>query len=202
MANEVLNGANKLLERILEEARADASKTASEAEETIAALRSEAAQEAEKAKAAFEKQRGDVVRAILERSRTNAELFARKAALDKRRSVLDRAFDLAYEKLCAFTDAERTAVCREMILTEAEGGEIVLPAEADRAIFEALLPAANADLKGKGVQPVSLSERNAPQMAHGFLLVGKGYEKDCSFEALLRDARMLEDTNVSGILFD
>ena len=35
----------------------------------------------------------------------------------------------------------------------------------------------------------------------GFLLVGRSYEKDCSFRAILGMLRDSEETNVAGLLF-
>ena len=47
---------------------------------------------------------------------------------------------------------------------------------------------------------VKLSDRDADAEA-GFLLLGDGYEKDCSMKAILRELRDAEETNVATILF-
>ncbi|MDL2217330.1 hypothetical protein LJC27_01560 [Christensenellaceae bacterium OttesenSCG-928-M15] len=202
MANEINNGAQKLVERILADARADAVKTAKEAEAACDELRTQADRENAQAMQELKKQREESVKAVIERSRTNAELFARKQALLKRRDVLDRVFEQAYEQLCALDEAKRMDVCAKMLLNEAEGAETIRPAAAERALLTAQLDALNASLAQNGVKPVTLAAEDAAGLDHGFILVGDGYEKDCSFDALLRDARAVEDTNVAGILFD
>ncbi len=89
-----------------------------------------------------------------------------------------------------------------MLLREAEGTEEIWPAKAERALLTEQLPLINERLKEKGISALTLAQEDAPGMEHGFLLVGSGYEKDCSFRALLRDARAAEDTKIAGLLFD
>ncbi|MDL2235816.1 hypothetical protein LJC07_06685 [Christensenellaceae bacterium OttesenSCG-928-L17] len=193
MANEMIAGAEALVERILQEARDDAAASLKEAEEACERIRLDAVREAERTAAEATKRREDAVYAILDRSRTNAELSARKQALAKRRKVLDRAFDEAYSRLCELDEEQRARVCLGMLRREAEGGETVVPAARDRKLIEQLLP--KIDVK------LVLSKEDAA-LENGFLLVGDGFEKDCSFLAVLRDIRTAEDANVSAILFD
>jgi vacuolar-type H+-ATPase subunit E/Vma4 len=202
MANEIIHGAEKLKERILSDARADAEKTEKETEAACDALRMEADRENALSMQAAKKQREEAVSAVLERSRTNAELFGRKLALQKRREVLDRVFDSAYIRLCGLDEEARADVCVKMLLREAEGAEEIKPAKAERALLIKQLTRINARLKEKGVSPLTMAQEDAEGMEHGFLLAGNGYEKDCSFRALLRDARAAEDTKVAAILFD
>ena len=201
MANEMIAGAEALVERILQDARHDAAATLKEAEANAEDVQANAARESERAAAAAKKQREDAVNAILDRSRTNAELTARKQALEKRRKVLDHVFDEAYERLCKLDDAQRAKVCAGLLYREAEGGETILPAQSDRALIENMLSDVNARLATEGKTAVALSKENA-QFDHGFVLVGGGFEKDCSFLAVLRDVRADEDANVSAILFN
>lgn len=201
MANGI-NGAGKLVERILADARAEAENTLKQAEDACWQISADAEKEGLQNAAAFEKRRDEAVRAIRERSRTNAELSARKEALTKKRSVLDRAFEQTYEKLCALGEDESARVCRKMLLNEAEGGETVKPAAKDRALIAGMLADINAALNEKSASPLRMSDEDAEGVERGFILYGNGYAKDCSFYALLRDARTQEDTRVSGILFD
>lgn len=48
---------------------------------------------------------------------------------------------------------------------------------------------------------LTLSDQDAP-FDGGFLLVGRGYEKDCSFRAVLSALRDAEETAVANLLFD
>lgn len=201
MANETIHNAGKLVERILGDARIEADAVLKQAEESCDEVRAQAARERAQMQQAADKQQADAVAAIRDRSRTNAELFARKQALEKRRAVIDRVFEAAYAKLCALSEGERGDVCKKMLLSEAEGGETLVPAKADRAAIDAMLADANKALQQKGLSPATMAKEDAA-IAHGFLLRGSGYEKDCSFQALLHDARTGEETNVASILFD
>ena len=81
-----------------------------------------------------------------------------------------------------------------MLAAEAEGGETVLPAKADRQQIAAILSTMNS-------VDLTLSDQDAP-FDGGFLLVGRGYEKDCSFRAVLSALRDAEETAVANLLFD
>ena len=81
-----------------------------------------------------------------------------------------------------------------MIQAHAEGGEQVLPAKADRASLAAII-AAMPEKK------LSLAKDDAA-IDGGFVLLGDGYEKDCSFRSLLDTVRDAEETAVYQLLFD
>ena len=57
----------------------------------------------------------------------------------------------------------------------------------------------NAALKEKGKAPLTIGE--GADVDGGFLLRGKGYEMNCSFEAMLSDFRQAEESGVAKILF-
>ncbi len=194
------NNADRLIDRILEDAKA-------EADQTLAAARAEAEKSALLAQdQVFEAEREGALRAkrareaILERSRTNAALDSRKYALKARRAVVDTAFAQAGEALLALEGEQRAALIRSLLLKEAEGGETVCPAPADADCARAALQEVNAALAAKNAAPLTLGE-SARQLEGGFLLVGAGYEKNCSFAALLQETRAAEESAVASILF-
>lgn len=195
-----LNNADRLIGRILEEAQAEAEKTLEEARSEAKKAQLIAQDEV------FEAQQGAVLRSkrvregILERSRTNAALDSRKYALKARRQLVDKAFEKAAAALCALDGEKRLMLIKSTLLAEAEGGETVLPAAADAARVQAALAEVNAALKNKNAAPLTLGDA-AEQLDGGFLLIAKGYEKNCSFSALLRDIRGAEESAVASILF-
>jgi len=81
-----------------------------------------------------------------------------------------------------------------MLATQAEGGETVLPATADRAALVALI-AAMPEKK------LTIASDNA-RIDGGFILLGDGYEKNCSFKSLLDTVRGAEETAVYQLLFN
>lgn len=202
MANsDVSNGAKKLKERILADAQAQAQETAQQAQAQCDAIMR-----------AGEKHINDIhledarklkaeIAAVMDRSRTNAELEARKAALAARRKIIDEAFLKAYDALCAMDDEMRAKVITNTLLNETDGGETLLCASAERALVEKMLPQVQQTLQAQGKATLVLSDETA-DIEHGFILIGKGYEKNCSFKALLEDMRAAQETKVAGILFE
>ena len=166
------NRADKLIERILGEAEADASAAREKAAEgcraVIADCEKKIAERATVAAAA----RDTAVKGVLDGARTRAELDGRKETLSVRRRILDEAFAAATKELNAL--------------------DVVEPAKQDSELIARLLP--------QVPQTLTLSEKDAP-CEGGFLLQGGSYEKDCSLDALMAELRLNEETNAARILF-
>jgi vacuolar-type H+-ATPase subunit E/Vma4 len=194
MATISISGTNKLAERIVLEAQAEAQATL---EESGAAVR-EIQSQGEKAVAAKRTElitkREAEKTGILGGYQTRAALDGRKAALAKKRAVIDRAFSGAYQAILSLSADKRGQICERMLRTETEGGETIVPAANDRKAIEQVL-ASMPERKLK------LSDENA-SLDGGFLILAKGYEKDCSFRSLLNQVRSEEETNVYKLLFD
>ncbi|MDO5112577.1 MAG: V-type ATP synthase subunit E family protein, partial [Clostridia bacterium] len=137
---------------------------------------------------------------ILERSRTNAELDSRKYALKAKRDVVESAFTAAYDGLCALQGQERDSLLKAMAVREALGGETVAAAPGDVDAMKRLLGEINAELAKAHKAELKMGNA-AENIGGGFLLQGEGFEKNCSFEAMLRDAREAEESKVAQILF-
>jgi len=97
--SESNNGAQKLIDRILDDARAEAEVIAKQSQAEAQAIRERAKRdEAEifnEAAARIERMRKEV----LERHRTNAELDSRKYMLAKKRDIIEKAYTSALEQL-------------------------------------------------------------------------------------------------------
>ncbi len=201
MANDdVKNSAEKLMERILADARAQAEETAQQAK----AQCDDIVQAGEKHMLNLRMQdtrklNADVA-AVMDRSRMNAELEARKDALAARREVVEAAFAGTYEALCALDDDAREKVIVHMLLQESDGGETLVCAAAERALIGKALPQVQQTLREQGKEELILSDETT-DIEHGFLLIGKGYEKNCSFRAILDEMREERESEVAGILF-
>ena len=186
------NRADKLIERILGEAEADASAAREKAAEgcraVIADCEKKIAERATVAAAA----RDTAVKGVLDGARTRAELDGRKETLSVRRRILDEAFAAATKELNALTGPRREAILLSLLKKEAAAGDVVEPAKQDRELIARLLPQVPLAL--------TLSEKDAP--CEGvFLLQGGSYEKDCSLDALMAELRLNEETNAARILF-
>lgn len=195
------NSADRLIERILAEAQAQAQSVLAaadaDAERTVLSAKAEEAQIYEDAQIKAEKLR----EGILERSRTNAALDSRKLSLKMRRKLLDEAFDLAAQKLNAVQGEKRAKLIKKLLLDNAEGGETVLCNGAEHAALCTIIKDVNGELAQKGKQPLTLAEP-ADKIGAGFMLVGSGYEKNCTFAALLAIVRAQEESAVAAMLFD
>lgn len=193
MAMEETTGTNKLVERILNDARADAEKTASETQEKLNVIQKELDAKLAGLKADFESKRSAAVKSVLDGCKTRASLDGRKEALTKKRAVIDRVFAETYQNMLGLDDATRKEICANLLKREAEDGDTVVPAGRDRENIAAVLK------DWKGVK-LSLSGDDAA-LEGGFLLVNEGYEKDCSFRSVLSELRDSEETDVAKRLF-
>lgn len=196
-----MNDSAKIAERILADAEKDAEAIKRAAEDEVAAILAKSEKACQQILAEAKQKAERSAESIRERSRTNAELEARKAALKARRTILDEAFKLAFDRLCALDGQARDALLIKRAVTEADGGEQVVASPADAERMGRLLPEINAKLAAANRRPISMSSKQGG-FAGGFLLEGNGYEKNCSFEAMLNELRGNEEIKVAKILFD
>lgn len=199
MANGI-NNADKLLARILDDARGEAAKIEAQASAQAEEIRARAEREAAALAAETEARAQAAHDEAIEHAETAAQLEARKQALAARRIVLDEAFAAALKELCAMQGEAREALLISMAAQEADGGETLRPARADEAGMAAVLQKANAKLAESGRAALTLGAVDE-SIAGGFTLAGRGYEKDCSFEAMLREARDRLEGGVAKRLF-
>ena len=208
MANGI-NNADKLLARILDDARGEAAKIEAAASAQAEEIRARAEREAAALAAETESRAKAAHAEAIEHAETAAQLEARKQALASRRMVLDEAFAAALKELCAMTGEARAALLSSIAAEEADGGETLRPAKADEAGIEAVLQKVNATLAQNGRAALALGpvDETFPTTINNYrcaiirVLFGGGYEKDCSFEAMLREARDRLEGGVAKRLF-
>ncbi|MEA4870777.1 MAG: hypothetical protein VB062_09130 [Christensenella sp.] len=194
MSTTTISGTNKLAERIIGEAEAEATAVRAEAQ----AAADEIFASSEKALLArgaeLRSQREAAGKSLISGYQTRATLDGKKDTLRKKRAVIDAAFSQAYEAMITLDTEKRKLICAHLLVTEAEGGETVVPAPADREALQSLIAAMPQ-------KRLSLSPDHAA-IDGGFILLGDGYEKDCSFRSLLSEIRDEEETTVYQLLFD
>ncbi len=199
MAMDVKNS-ERLLSSILDSARAEADAILAQGKERAEAIQAEAQAEAARIAQEAEAKAMAARTDVLERSRTNAGLDARKAALAQRRAVVDAAFEEALTAMCQLDEAARKDLLKKLLLENAEGGECISPAQEDAAALAQLLAEVNQALAQAGKAPLTLGDTRSG-IRGGFFLLGSSYELNCSFEALLRDLREVEVSKVANLLF-
>lgn len=194
MANAEVNLSNKLADRILQDARSDAEKTMLSAEEEIRKIK----EDCDKKAAAFLEEAGNTrnaaVKSVIDGCLTRASLDGRKNLLSQKRAVIDQVFDRTYQKLLDLSDPAKSSIYELVIKREAVKGDTIVPAGKDRSILENVI---------KGLPELNLKfSENSSSIEGGFLIIGSGYEKDCSLRSILSDLRDSEETNVAKLLFD
>lgn len=194
MATITISGTNKLAGRIVGEAEAEARAAREEAESSVREIRQQSEKALSARRAELASQREISKKSLIAGYLTRASLDGKKEALRKKRDVIDAAFSHAYDALLALDAEKRKAICARLLGTEAEGGETVFPAKADRKALEMLIAALPE-------KKLTLSKDDA-KIDGGFVLAGQGYEKDCSFLSLLSGLRDEEETAVYQLLFD
>ena len=198
-----MKGLDKITERILSEARADADAVIAEAkgqaEEIMVNYEAEA-------KAAYDerlaKGKADAASGADRKERT-ARLQAKKDILSAKQELIDKAYALAQEQLLEMSAEEYTGFLADKACKASINGneQIVLNKKDREAIGEAVAAAANAKLAGAGKPAnMTLSEETADILGGLFLKKGD-ISVNCSIETLLAIGREDLDARVAGILF-
>ena len=194
MASVTISGTNKLAERIVLDAQEGARVVLAEAEAAAQVTRRESEKAVSARKAELASQKESAIKSLVGGYQTRAMLDAKKDALRKKRVVIDSAFSSAYEAMLSLDEQQRKSICANMLASQAEGGETVMPAAQDRAALAALISTMPE-------KKLTLASGTAA-IDGGFILLGDGYEKDCSFRSLLSTVRDAEETAVYQLLFD
>ncbi|MDO4543891.1 MAG: V-type ATP synthase subunit E family protein [Clostridia bacterium] len=185
---ESVSNKDRLLARIISDAEADAEETLRKARQDASEIEAEYSKKISELEADHGKKREQAIASVMDGNRTRAALDGRKADLSSRRELIDRVFELAYQRLVALDGQKRERLLEKLLKSEAENGDTVIPSKADRERLSKLV---------KDFEPaLSLSDKDAAIDA-GFILAGDSYEKDCSFKAVLSQLRLSEETAVA-----
>ncbi len=194
MSTTSISGANRLAQRIVSEAEADARAAFEENEKALRDIRAQSDKAVSARRAELKSQLETAKKSLIGGYQTRAMLDGKKDALKRKRAVIDAAFSRAYEAMLALDSESRKRICARMLEAEADGGETIVPAKADRVALESLVSAMPQ-------KRLTVSKEDA-KIDGGFVLLGDGYEKDCSFRSLLSVVRSDEETAVYQLLFD
>ena len=187
-----MNGIENITRRIREDTQAEidqgAAQAQAEAERITARYRAQAEAEGKDLAARNEKAAAERE----ERLVSAAQMEARKTLLTAKQEMVERAYDLALEKLCAMPKAQYVeAAARLLVKAAPDGrGEVILSAEDRTRVGADLVAKANTLLKnGK----LTLSGQTRP-IRGGFILKNGNVEVNCTFETLVR----LQRTETAG----
>lgn len=186
-----MNGIEKITQRIEADAQAEIDRILSEAREEADQItgRYKAQAEAEAASLAARNEKSAVERE--ERLVSVAQMEARKVQLAAKQEMVEKAYDLALEKLCAMPDARYTEVLAVLLVQASSNGreEAIFSPEDRERVGKAAVDKANA-ASGKQLK---LSKETRP-LKGGFVLRDENIEVNCTFDTLVR----LEKAETTG----
>lgn len=195
-----MNGIEKITEKIIGEARLYEEVTLEETSKSCADIRDKYASEADFIKAKAADRANKEAESIISRALSNSEQARRNALLSAKSEMIDRAFALALDKLCALGEAEyrelftrllKDAVNERLETRRRNADEFGDIYEGDTAFtiitneHDAALAAAVSD--GIGAKVTLSPERAA--IRGGFILRGGDIEVNCSLEVLVSGLR-------------
>ena len=194
-----MNGIEKITQRIETDTQAEIDRILSDARAEANGItdRYQAQADNEAAELAVKNQKAAAERE--ERLVSTAQMEARKVGLAAKQEMVEKAYDLALEKLCAMEDAQYAAVTAKMLAEAAPSGRgtVYFP-DGKAAVGAEAVKQANAILGEKG--RLTLAPETRP-IQGGFLLVDGSVEVNGTFETLVRFQKGTMASEVAKILF-
>jgi V/A-type H+-transporting ATPase subunit E len=195
--------AEKLKQKILSDAEAEARKILEEGEAEARNITDEARAEADKAASQY-KARADADAAEHIRRQTSLrELEARKAVLAEKGRLIEEVFDKVLESLREKDRAGGYGLTRDLLLKAIETGteEIIVAPDDRKAIDKAFIDSLNAEISKAGKKgEITLSDETR-DIKGGFILSRGRVDSNSSFDTLLTMLRDDVESRVAGILF-
>ena len=198
-----MNGIEKITERISadtqQEAKALMDNAKAQAAEITASYAAQAEAEYAEALKKGEKDAADRI----ERMNGVAQLEAKKLHLSAKQEMLDKAFDLALQKMLELPEDQYAELLVKLALKAVSTGiEALIFSETDRARYgKRVVVAANEALEQQGkTAALTLSEESRPFQGGLYVQSGK-VETNCTFASLVRLQRQTMAKEVADILF-
>lgn len=192
-----MDGQQKIIDKILSDAKHDAGEMLSEAlkkaEALVAAKQSEADAEYDLSVEEARKAGEEVVRRRL----TVADLEVKKLLLSAKKQAVDEAFGESLKKLLALPKEEYTALVGSMIASAADDGDVVVISENDKNV---LTKAVFDKISAKIGKKLTLFDTFG-NFKGGVMLLGKGVDKNLTFESELALLRDEVEPEVAKIMF-
>lgn len=195
-----MDGIEKITAKIAADAQAEIDRLTAEAKAEADAITAAAAAKAQAITAELTAQGERAAAEREERMTSVAHLDARNASLAAKQTMLDKAFELALNKLCSLEDGAYVELLAKLLVKASRTGkELVAFNQADRdRVGKAAVARANELISGGSL---TLAE-GARNIQGGFILVDGRIETNCAFETLVRLERSNMAGEVAKTLFD
>ncbi len=196
-------GAERITQRILDDAQAKAESIKAEAAEKAKAVRDEAKQKAARKKEEILAQAGKDAEEQKRRILGVAQLEARKELLAAKQEMIGEAFQKSLDQLTARDEKSYLESIREMLLNLVETGTetVIFSARDLERISDHYWQDVNKALANKGKEGNLKLSQETRDIKGGFILQAGGVEMNCSFESLLEEKRDQLETEVATTLF-
>lgn len=193
-----MNGIDRITNRIEADAQAEIERILGEAREEAERILAQGHAQAEAEKAELTTRNKRIAAEREERLVSMAQMEARQVSLAAKQEMVEKAYALALEKLCAMPDDRYTQVVAALLVQAAPDGrgEVIFAPEDAKRIGEAAVAQANKTLNGT----LTLSEEVRP-IRGGFILKNGNVEVNGSFETLVRLQRAQTAGAVAKTLF-
>lgn len=195
--------AEKIVEKILSDARAEAQRVLESARAQAAQIREQAEREAQRQRELILAQAHQEAQSRRRAQIAAATAEARNAVLEAKRAVLERAFTQAAERIAAMPAHDYKNWLLRLIVQAVEtGDEEVILSPADRqTLGEAFLKEANAQLAKHGKKGALRLSVETREIGRGFILKGTNSETNVTVATLLRRAKEELEIEVAQMLF-
>lgn len=198
-----MNGIEKITQRIAGDARQEAEAIVNQAKAEAAAItgryEAQAQRETEEALAKGKAQ------ADSRRSRLNsaADMAMRQKTLAVKQEMLDKAFELALDKLCSLPEKEYVELLAQLtVKASSTGREQLILSRTDRARYGVKVATRANDLLERAGKTARLTLSQESRDFRGGLLLADGdVEVNCTFETLVRLTRNSASGEVAKVLF-
>ncbi len=194
---------DKIVERILQDAREEAAQVESKAAADVEAILERARSRGKELKKRLVEEARREAEGERRRIVVEARLESQRRLLTVKRELIDQVFDKAAERLAAMQEGEREKWLEKLILSAVRfGDEEILVNEDDARLVERLLPSLNERLKERGLEP-SLSLVGERISVRGGVVLRRGAMKvNKSVDATIAESRERLEPEVAAILFE
>ncbi|MDK2811745.1 MAG: V/A-type H+/Na+-transporting ATPase subunit [Petroclostridium sp.] len=196
-------GAEKIKEKILEEARLQAQKNLEQAEKEAAEIIQSAQKEAEQKKSEIIERAHKEAVDRKKRLIAAAELEARKQKLQAKQEVVEEAFTRVLNKLNSLPADQYQNILVDMVVRSVRKGneEIILSDKDKQRLGADFINTINNQLKNKGIAGNVQLSNESRKIDGGFILKTGEVEINNSFEAIMRMQRAELEAEVVKVLF-
>jgi V/A-type H+-transporting ATPase subunit E len=197
-----MNGIDRISERILEDARAEAARIVKEAQERARSLKERKKEQTEKENEKLYRESMNRAQERKRRMLAVAELEMRKQILATKQQVIDETMERVNQAIKEIPRDEYRRIISQMLLESAQGDEeVFFSVEDEDRLDQSLIDEVNQELISQGKKGGLKLSPERETFGGGFILKSGGMEINNTFEAIIRMSRDEVESQVARILF-